>query len=250
MRGKDHYRLEMAKRGKATPVAAKERATELRERFLERLSLVRQERSLREFARVVGIPHSTIHSWSRDEQSQPNLLHLQAIADHAELPGVPRGQLSLDWLCGLSDELSRNTRVEAEQLPARLAAHVAREAIDRAGPARDPAFREHLRRKIRSRGQAMTQLLVDMATERVRANEANYRGRLDPEKSAIREALVAAEGINAGQFETIMRALYAPPPLPSDGTFITWPAVNTARILASATEKPRPRKRARVRRSS
>lgn len=124
--------MEKANRGQTSAAGGTaQRGERLRELFSERLALLKGERSLRAFAADVGIPHSTIHSWSRDERSQPNMAHLRAIAEHAEFPGVKRGRLSVDWLCGLSDEPDRDARAEVGQLPGVLANHVALEVTNR-----------------------------------------------------------------------------------------------------------------------
>lgn len=242
---RETYRREMARRGRTPAAAAEQRGTELRELFLDRLSAIRQDRSLRDFGDAVGIPHTTVHSWYLDPRSQPNLLHLQAIADRAELPGVPRGLLSLDWLCGLSDEPSRNTRVEAEQLPAQLATYVEREAIAKAGPPIDGGFRETLRLSVFPQGGTLLQFLVDRLVEDLRDMEASYCRRRQEQKEiqSIRRRLAAAEGVGVALHYEIMRALHSHQPLPS-GKLITW-TVNPAPVTASATKKQKPRKRAR-----
>lgn len=56
-----------------------------------------------------------------------SITEARLVARKAEFPGVQRGRLSVDWLCGLSDEPNRDARTEVGLLPGALADHVARE---------------------------------------------------------------------------------------------------------------------------
>jgi transcriptional regulator with XRE-family HTH domain len=110
----------------------------LRKAFVARLAELglrvderRGRLTYREFAEQVGLPHSTVNAWVNIEGSQPTLADLRAIATNAEHPGVPRGRLSVDWLCGLSEEPNREARAEFGQLRGVLAAYVASEFVRR-----------------------------------------------------------------------------------------------------------------------
>lgn len=111
--------------------AANQRARAL---FLDRLSLLQQGQSYREFAKTIGVSsHTSVEGWFKGEDSFPKLHQLRAIAQNATIEGVPKGKISLDWLCGMSDEPNREARTEVGDLPRALANHVAME-VGRALP--------------------------------------------------------------------------------------------------------------------
>lgn len=183
-----------------------------------------------------------LSKWAGDKSGM-SLGEIEHVADKF---GVRRAWLLWGELPERPD-VSRNDA----QLENDLAARVASEAIARAGPTIDAAFREHLRRIILGRGSELLQILVDTTADQVRANEAGYAARLQgiQKNSPIRKALLAAAGIDGEQFEIIMRALYSHPPLPS-GSVITWESASPASAAAPVKKRPKPRKRARVRRST
>jgi len=135
MDARETYRREKAaaeKRGAATtPKRRPAEAEKARAVFVERLGMLRRGRSWRVFGAEAGLSHSTMNGWTTNKNAQPNMADLRALAQRATLPGVRAGRLSVDWLCGLSDEPDRDARAEVGQLPGVLANHVAQEVLGR-----------------------------------------------------------------------------------------------------------------------
>lgn len=204
----DLVRQERAKRG--LPAATGQRAKDLRKRFLERLELLQGDLSLRDFGNRVGLPHSTINGWYNNPKSEPTRKDLVVIADRAELPGVPRGLLSVDWLSGLSDEPRRDTRVTAEQLPEALVDYLAEQIAERVG------VRGRGKLTGMANGPDLLQNLVRRGVEQWRANAVRSRD----EMIAGAELMTLTDGkVNVEVLKKLLKRLV--PPVP-EGDIICW----------------------------
>lgn len=194
------YRREKARlRGESV----EERDKRLRATFLDRLALLRQDMSLRVFAGLVGVPHTTIDSWSKKSESEPRRKDLLAIADRAELPGVPLGLLSVDWLCGLSNEPSREVRVTAKHLPNMLASYLAEqiaEKVEMRGRGELTGMKD---------GESILRSLVDRGAAQWHVSAVYSRDKLVAYWDIL--TLLDGEGkVDTPKLEKIVRRLVAP----------------------------------------
>lgn len=145
----------------------------LRKAFVARLAELglrvderRGRLTYREFAEQVGLPHSTVNAWVNKEGSQPTLADLRAIATNAKHPGAPKGQLSLDWLCGLSTEPNREARAEFGQLRGVLEAYVRHEFVKRVPRDSAPSASKNLWNAFVSNWQTDGEAIIAQAIER------------------------------------------------------------------------------------
>jgi|GEM_PF-4690394 len=109
------------------PVSRDEK--QVREIFRGRLNTLRSGLGLKQgpFAELVKVPRATIDSWeyeSTRDTAGIQLFHVRSIALRAKHPEVKLGRISVDWLCGLTDEPDMDKRTKVGDLPVALAEYV------------------------------------------------------------------------------------------------------------------------------
>lgn len=107
----------------ASPTAATTDREKSQEIFLERLGQLMRDKSERAFSESVGLSHTTVNKWLKHGGS-PSPFHLRRLGERAELPGVPTGRISADWLIGLSDEPSLDARAQLGVLASAFTDHL------------------------------------------------------------------------------------------------------------------------------
>lgn len=115
------------------------------------------------------------------------------VAESAELPGVQCGELSIDWLFGLSDEPNRNARTVFGQLPNALAAYVGREFVRRVPRDSVPSSSKKFWNAFVSYWRTDSEAIIEQAIER--------------ELEAFRGAAGGLDELAASQRSTIEKAL-------------------------------------------